>query len=73
MSTTLAARRTRAQPPQHSTALPNNREQAATGRVIGSAVRVLVERDWNHDRGLSVDTEIGGLHEQRAAAMRDYL
>lgn len=58
MSTMLAVRRIREQPPQHSTGTPNDREQAETGRIIGSAVCVLVEREWNHDRGLSVDTNL---------------
>jgi hypothetical protein len=58
VSTMLVVRRIREQPPQHSTGIPNDREQAETGRIIGSAVCVLVEHGWNRDRGLSVDTNL---------------
>jgi hypothetical protein len=42
ISTMLAVRPIREQPPQHSTDIPNDREQAETGRIIGSAVGVHV-------------------------------
>jgi hypothetical protein len=58
MSTMLALRRVRKQPPQHSTGIPNDREQAGTGRIIGSAICVLVECEWNYDHGLSIDTDL---------------
>ena len=56
--TMLAVRRTGGQPPQHTAGIPNDREQVETGRIIGSAVSVLLERDWNHDCLPSVDTNL---------------
>lgn len=56
VSTMLAVRRIEELSPQHSTSILDNRGQAEMGRIIGSAVCVLVERDWNHDCGLSGET-----------------
>jgi hypothetical protein len=60
ISTMLIVRPIREQSPKHSTGIPNGRERAKRGRIIGSAVGVFIERDWNHDCGLSVYTKLEG-------------
>jgi len=52
MSTMLVVRE---QPAQCSTHAPSDRKLAETGRIIGSAVCVLIEPTWGHDHGLSSD------------------
>ncbi|KAI9642986.1 hypothetical protein NHQ30_008720 [Ciborinia camelliae] len=56
MRTMVAVRRIGEKFPQRSTRAPSDRKQAETGRIIGSAVCVLIEPTCGLGNGLSVDT-----------------
>jgi hypothetical protein len=58
MSTMVAVRSIGEQPPPRSTHAPSDRKPAETGRIIGSAVCILIEPTWGHDHGLSSDMSL---------------
>lgn len=60
ITTMLVVRCIREQSSQGITCTLNNREQAGTGRIIGSALCALVEPTWGHDRDGSTDTNLEG-------------
>ncbi|KAL5346055.1 hypothetical protein ACLOAV_009086 [Pseudogymnoascus australis] len=71
MSTMLAARCIEEQPSQRIICALSNRKWGKTGRIIGSALCVLIEPTRGHDRGLSIDTDLDGYkNREQQRSMR---